>query len=50
MDIWVHVDASGFLTPIDTLIDEKTSVVNALVFTPGSTVGPLWLTRPWQPI
>jgi hypothetical protein len=50
LDIWVHVDASGFLTASDTLIDEKTSAINALVFTPGSTAGPLWLTRPWQPI
>ena len=49
-DVWTHIDVSGFLSTHDILVDAQTNAVNTLVFARGSTVGPLWLTRPWQPI
>jgi hypothetical protein len=48
-DVWVYIDVSGFLLPEDILVGHHTNAENTLVFDRGSLVGPLWLTRPWQP-
>jgi hypothetical protein len=48
-DVWVYVDASGYLEDGD-IFNGKHSSNGTKVFARGTKIGPLWLTRPWQPI